>query len=85
MPTLYWIDERSFKYQSNTCHAENWAENQKVDYFCDKWEWDSSCEHFTWDRVQRFEKGIKACIQKVRPRARCARGHGRDCAVRARP
>lgn len=81
VPTQYWFDQSSTKYSANTCHPENWAENQKVDYFCNKWEWDSPCEAFTWDKVARFERGIKDCIQKVR--ARCF-GHALDLGCCAR-
>ncbi|KAI8472826.1 MAG: hypothetical protein J3K34DRAFT_519379 [Monoraphidium minutum] len=65
VPTQYWIDHSSNKYQPNTCHPENWAENQKVDYYCNKWEWDSPCEAFSWDKIARFEKGFKDCLQKA--------------------
>lgn len=65
VPTLYWYDAASQKLQAGVCNAEAWAENQKVDYFCDKWEWDSPCEAFNQDKVQRFERGIKSCIQKA--------------------
>ena len=30
VPTQYWVDERSRKYQSGVCHPDNWAENQKA-------------------------------------------------------
>jgi len=65
VPTQYWIDERSRKYQQGVCHPDNWAENQRVDYYCSKQEWNSNCEPFSDYSIQRFEKGIKACIQKV--------------------
>jgi hypothetical protein len=65
VPTLYWYSPESAKYAPGVCHADNWAQNQKVDYYCDKWEWDSPCEPFDAMRVERFAKGIKDCIQKA--------------------
>ena len=65
VPTQYWVDERSKKYTPGMCHPDNWAENQKVDYYCNKWEWDSECVPFTQDKIDRFATGIKNCIQKV--------------------
>jgi hypothetical protein len=66
VPTQYWIDDASSKYQPNMCHPDNWAENQKVSYYCSKFEWNSNCEPFNAQNIARFEKGIKTCIQKVR-------------------
>jgi hypothetical protein len=69
VPTLYWYDPASQKLQTGVCNAEAWAENQVVDHYCDKWEWDSPCEAFSWDKVSRWETGMKDCIKKVRPGA----------------
>lgn len=65
VPTQYWYDDASAKFSPNTCNPDNWAENQKVDYYCNKWEWDSPCEPFNWDKIARFQKGFKDCLQKV--------------------
>ncbi|GBF92700.1 hypothetical protein Rsub_05069 [Raphidocelis subcapitata] len=65
VPTQYWIDDASAKYQPNVCHPDNWAENQKVSYYCSRFEWNSNCEPFNAQNIARFEKGIKGCIQKA--------------------
>ncbi|KIZ04437.1 hypothetical protein MNEG_3525 [Monoraphidium neglectum] len=65
VPTLYWYDPASQKLQTGVCNAEAWAENQVVDHYCDKWEWDSPCEAFSWDKVSRWETGMKDCIKKA--------------------
>jgi hypothetical protein len=36
-----------------------------VDYYCSKLEWNSNCEPFSDYSLQRFERGIQACIQKA--------------------
>jgi hypothetical protein len=41
------------------------AENQRPDYFCSRYEWDSPCQPFTKETIARFAKGFKACLQKV--------------------
>ena len=67
VPTHYWVDTSSSggKYAAGACHPDNWAEGQHVDYYCEKWEWDSACEPFTAERVARFAKGFKDCLQKA--------------------
>ncbi len=36
-----------------------------MDYYCNKWEWDSPCEPFSQDKIDRFTKNFKACLQKA--------------------
>ena len=47
------------------CNPDNWAENQRVEYYCNKYEWDSPCEPFTPEKIAKFAKGFKDCLQKV--------------------
>ena len=65
VPTHYWVSAASANFTPGICYPDNWAENQKVDYFCSRYEWDSRCEPFTPKTIARFSKGFKDCLQKA--------------------
>lgn len=43
VPTHYWYDKDNEKFPRNTCNADNWSLQNKVDWYCYKNEWNSDC------------------------------------------
>ena len=41
VPTSYWMDEAAGKeFRAGQCYPDNWAAKSRLDYYCQKWEWD---------------------------------------------
>ena len=69
VPTQYWIDtfgQRQFKPWESQCNPDGWAEANKVDYFCHKWEWDSECRPFDEATIKQWTDNFADCLQEVR-------------------
>lgn len=63
VPTHYWYDKDNEQYAPNTCHPDNWSLQNKVDYYCQRHEWNSDCQAFNPATVKVFADGIKSCIK----------------------
>ena len=68
VPTQYWIDtfgQRQFKPWESQCNPDGWAEANKVDYFCHKWEWDSECRPFDEATIKQWTDNFADCLQEA--------------------
>jgi len=63
VPTHYWYDKDNEQFAPNTCHPDNWAAQNKVDYYCQRHEWNSDCVAFNPQTVKVFADGIKSCLK----------------------
>eukprot|EP00879_Flechtneria_rotunda_P020258 GHRR01021306.1.p1 GENE.GHRR01021306.1~~GHRR01021306.1.p1 ORF type:complete len:226 (+),score=34.23 GHRR01021306.1:610-1287(+) len=63
VPTHYWYDKDNERFAPNTCHPDNWALQNKVDWYCQKFEWNSDCRPWDASALQTFSTGIKNCLK----------------------
>lgn len=62
VPTHYWYDKSNEQYAAGMCHPDNWAATNKVDYYCQKHEWNSECLPFNEQSLATFREGFKHCL-----------------------
>jgi len=66
VPTMYWYDKDNEKLPENTCDPDGWAKtDQKVDFFCNKEEWNSPCVPFTPSIIEQLTKGFTGCLKSA--------------------
>lgn len=42
VPTSYWMDDSASKaFKAGACYPDNWMGKSSLDYFCQRWEWDT--------------------------------------------
>eukprot|EP00878_Enallax_costatus_P023723 GHUV01025260.1.p1 GENE.GHUV01025260.1~~GHUV01025260.1.p1 ORF type:complete len:363 (+),score=80.93 GHUV01025260.1:1282-2370(+) len=63
VPTHYWYEKANEQYAPNTCHADNWSVQNKVDYYCYKDEWNSDCRQWDDAAVTTFRTGLTNCFK----------------------
>lgn len=50
----------------NVCRPDGWATtDQKVDYFCQKELWDSTCAPFNPQVIREFTEGLTRYLRRV--------------------
>ena len=68
MPTHYWYDKRNEALPLGVCRPDGWATtDQKVDYYCQKELWDSTCAPFNPQVIQEFTDGLTRCARRAAP------------------
>lgn len=63
VPTHYWYESKNEQFAPNTCHADNWSLQNKVEYYCQKHEWNSDCRPFDSAALDTFRRGIRDCFK----------------------
>ncbi|KAF6262006.1 hypothetical protein COO60DRAFT_1625174 [Scenedesmus sp. NREL 46B-D3] len=63
VPTHYWYEAKNLQYAPNTCHADNWSLQNKVEYYCQKHEWNSDCRPFDQGALDTFRRGLTDCFK----------------------
>lgn len=63
VPTQYWYDKDNEQYAPNTCHPDNWSLQNKVDYYCQRHEWNSDCNRWDEGALSTFRNGFKSCLK----------------------
>ncbi|KAI8463010.1 MAG: hypothetical protein J3K34DRAFT_159403 [Monoraphidium minutum] len=65
VPTSYWMDDRFAAFNASQCYPDNWIPATRVDYFCQRWEWDSPCSPWDAEAIKRMTEGAAACLQEA--------------------
>lgn len=63
VPTHYWYEKVNEQYPANTCLPDNWSIQNKVDWYCTKFEWNSDCRPFDQGAIDAFKTGFTKCLK----------------------